>query len=228
MKHLLNLAADLRSYARRAGLTRIVNRLRRPGQNAYEDRFREALLRAVQPGDCVWDVGANVGYYTVQLAGKTGEGGMVYAFEPAPACADKLRLFNPNVKVIESALGDMETFLPLAVAEDPLASTHSLCTATQTSVQVRVATGDRLIATGEAHAPNVIKIDVEGFEIEVLKGLEDTLRTPQCRAVFAEIHFGVLDRRGDRYAPSRAAHLLQEAGFRTRWLDASHIAAVRS
>ena len=228
MKYFLRFAADLRSYARRSGLTRIVNRVRKSGSTVYEDRFSEVLLGAVRPGDCVWDVGANLGHYTAKLADLTGETGDVFAFEPAPACAERLRArFNHNVNVIETALGNTEAILPLAVSEDPLGSTHSLCDAGKGAVQVKVTTGDQLICVKKANPPNVIKIDVEGFEVEVLQGLQHTLRSTQCRAVFVEVHFGILDRRGDRYAPLKVASLLQEAGLQTRWVDASHIAAER-
>jgi FkbM family methyltransferase len=228
MRYFLRLTADLRSYARRIGLTRIVNAFRRSGSSVYEDRFAKALLGAVRPGDCVWDVGANVGYYTAKLADLTGEAGFVYAFEPAPACAASLRgQFGHKVTVIDSARGNVETFLPLAVADDPLASTHSLCSAAKAAVQVKVTTGDQLVCWNRVCPPNVIKIDVEGYEIEVLEGLGHTLRSSRCRAVFVEVHFGILDRRGDRYAPLKVAGLLQEAGLRTRWIDALHIAAIR-
>jgi hypothetical protein len=43
--------------------------------------------------------------------------------------------------------------------------------------------------------------------------------------VFCEVHFGILERRGDRHAPARIQWLLNAAGFEVRWADASHIAA---
>ncbi len=103
-----------------------------------------------------------------------------------------------------------------------------MCGAERSPFYVKVTTGDQLIAFKKVSPPNVIKIDVEGFELEVLQVLEHTLRSPQCRAVFVEVHFGILDRRGDRYAPLKVASLLQGAGHRTRWVDASHIAAERT
>jgi len=95
-------------------------------------------------------------------------------------------------------------------------------------VQVKVTTGDRLISCHGVLLPNVIKIDVEGFELEVVESLEQTLRGSDCRAVFVEVHFGILDRRCNRYAPSKVASLLQAARLRARWFDASHIAAIRN
>jgi FkbM family methyltransferase len=229
MGYLLRLATDLRSYGRRAGVTRLLNLLRVRRSRVYEDQFGAALLSAVQPGDCVWDVGANVGHYSITLAHLVGEAGCVVAFEPAPMCADKLRERAPTgLSVIESALGNVDGFLPLTVADNPLGSTHSLCEKAGRAMQVRVTTGDGLIARRATRSPNVIKIDVEGFELEVLEGLDRTLRGASCRAVFVEVHFGILDRRGHRHAPSQVVSFLQATGFRTRWVDASHIAALRN
>lgn len=207
----------------------MVNALRRFRSTTYEDQFCTALLGAVRSGDCVWDVGANVGYYTAKLSDLVGETGLVYAFEPAPSCAAKLReLASQNARVIETALGNVEAFLPLTLTEDPLGSTNSLCGGGGIAIQVAVTTGDALISRNVARPPNVVKIDVEGFELEVLEGLEQTLRTYDCRAVFVEVHFGILDRRGHRHTPSRVESLLQTAGFGAHWIDASHIAALRN
>jgi hypothetical protein len=59
---LASLTLRVRSLARRFGLIRVMNRLG-PIPN-YEDRFQRSLKDAIQSGDHVWDVGANVGLYT--------------------------------------------------------------------------------------------------------------------------------------------------------------------
>ncbi len=74
-------------------------------------------------------------------------------------------------------------------------------------------------------APNVIKIDVESFEEEVLKGLDRTLTRPELRSVLVEVHFAQLEQRGQMYAPARIEELLRGKGFKVVWLDPSHLAA---
>ena len=74
-----------------------------------------------------------------------------------------------------------------------------------------------------------MKIDVEGFEYEVISGMQTTLNAAQCRAVFCELHFEVLEKRGLRQNPARIVKRLRSLGFaKVRWLDASHISAHKS
>ena len=58
--------------------------------HGYESRFDNALLSHINTGDRVWDVGANVGFYTAKFAEKVGPTGVVVAFEPVRECFDLL------------------------------------------------------------------------------------------------------------------------------------------
>lgn len=230
-------SAELRALARELGVTPHLSRARSVlsrlvGERDYERRFSHALLRQVSPGDVVWDIGANVGFYTLPLRAAVGENGKVVAIEPTPTCFAELRKRTEhaaNVTCIQAALGDRTGSAPLAVDEHALSTTNSLFVASQIAktLDVRLTTGDDLVSTGEAASPNVLKIDVEGFEEEVLRGLDQQLARPSCRAVFCEVHFGILDARGERHAPARIVELLRAHGFGTRWIDASHLCAVR-
>jgi hypothetical protein len=75
--------------------------------------------------------------------------------------------------------------------------------------------------------PNVIKVDVEGFEEEVLLGMGDVLTSPELRSVLVEVHFLKLEVRGRATAPVRIEKLLKSKGFRTDWVDASHLVGTR-
>jgi hypothetical protein len=76
--------------------------------------------------------------------------------------------------------------------------------------------------------PNVVKIDVEGFELEVLSGMKQILANRALKAVGIEVHFKLLQERGLTRAPRQMESLLQEAGFLCSWPDSSHIFAVRT
>ena len=97
--------------------------------------------------------------------------------------------------------------------------------------RVNIATGDSIFSLGLAAAPAIIKIDTEGFELDVLNGmhvlLETALNRATLRVVFIEVHFAILAERGLSVAPGRIERLLAEKGFRNRWLDLSHLAAYR-
>jgi FkbM family methyltransferase len=229
-------SAELRALARGLGimphLSRargVLQRLR--GDTDYEVRFSRALMSQVRPGDVVWDIGANVGLYALQLSEAVGASGKVFAFEPMPACFAALTQRSQgcaNIQTIQAALGDRTGIAQITVDADELSTTNSLFVrgGAQT-LDVRITTGDALVQSGEVPMPAVLKVDVEGFEEEDLRGLSQTLANPTCRALFCEVHFGILDARGERHAPSRIVQMLRDRGFKTRWIDASHLGAER-
>jgi len=229
----LKFQTTIRSWARRLGLIstlkRIESVLKRNGSRD-ESNFCSALLESVRKDDCVWDVGANVGFYSDLLEARVGGSGLVCAFEPAPHCYEVLRRQeSKNLKVFNLALGQSETKLTLALDDNPLGTTHSLAQpASGASVTVEVMPGDLVLQRHGLRLPNVIKIDVEGFEEEVIAGLKNTLLNKECRAVFCEVHFSILDQRGQRHAPVRIEKALKRSGFSTRWVDSSHLAAIRN
>lgn len=231
----LEVLTRLRSIARKTGVLRLLSRFRGLGSRAYEARFDAALAGAIQPGDHVWDVGANVGHYTERFADRVGPRGSVVAFEPVPACFDVLTRRmrgRPSVMVRREALGASEGVVPMRLAEDPLGATHSLVGGLDPggsglTIDVPLRTGDAVWKTEGLQVPNVVKIDVEGFEEDVLRGMSEILANPSCRAIFIEVHFALLEARGTPNAPSRIVDTLTSRGFRTRWLDSSHLMARR-
>jgi FkbM family methyltransferase len=235
----LKARTEVRTLARKLGVLGQLGRLKRRaerllGREGYEQAFHRALQRAVRPGDVVWDIGANVGLYSREFARGVGPSGVVCAFEPMPACLAELRRAcadDANVRTFGLALGARAAELPLWTSVDPLGATHSLVEhhhhESADPLTVKVVAGDQLIDGGDAPAPNVLKIDVEGFEEDVLQGLARALARPECRSVLIEVHFAILEERGERHAPARIQSLLRERGFHVAWTDASHLAATR-
>jgi FkbM family methyltransferase len=229
-------SAELRALARGLGIMPHISRARSVlqrlrGETDYEIRFSRALMSQVRPGDVVWDIGANVGLYSLQLSEAVGPTGKVFAFEPIPKCFAALTQRSqgcPNIHPVQAAMGDRIGTAQITVDDNELSTTNSLFVPSGAqTLDVRITTGDALVQSGEIPAPAVLKVDVEGFEEEVLRGLSQTLANPACRALFCEVHFGILDARGERHAPSRIVELLRERGFKTSWIDASHLGAVR-
>jgi FkbM family methyltransferase len=223
----------IRNLGRRSGLNRWI--AARTGSGDYEDRFQRRMLGEIRPSDCVWDVGANVGFYSSMFSRAVGATGKVFAFEPSPTNFARLRSAVgslDNVVLIPMALGDMAGKMPFSEGNDAIGATSRLvdeaADRTRTTVEVEVRRGDELILSAKAGDPDVIKIDTEGFELEVIRGLGTTLRRPKLRALFIEVHFALLLGRGLADAPAQIERELESCGFSCAWSDASHIAATRS
>ena len=221
----------IRAFGRRVGINRVVSNM--TGSRNYEARFKELMLSLVRKGDCVWDVGANIGLYTTLFAEKVGVDGRVVAFEPSPANLQQLRQVVSgikNVSVMPLALGDRDATAFFRQGEDPVGATSRIVSAPDadaTGFEVDLIQGDTLVAGARVIAPTFIKIDTEGFELDVLRGLAKTLLNVQTRGVCVEVHFGLLEQRGTPDAPATIERLLQSAQFKCEWADASHIVAVR-
>ena len=225
------LLISIRKAGQKIGILKPLQRLyRRVSKSEYEQGFDEALMEAIRPGDIVWDVGANIGYYTRRFAEKTGDSGKVFAFEPSPAAAKEIWHACQGLEqvvVCELALSDVSGTFPFSMSEST-ATTNSLAGSTIPStaiINVEVTTGDA--ALREFAVPNVVKIDVEGYEPEVLRGMMSTLQSASLRAVFIEVHFSALNSRGCGAEPKKMVGLLKKSGLTVKWVDPSHIAAYR-
>ena len=226
---------EARSFARRIGVVKLIKHLQHLAgkDREYEVKFGRALREAVHEGDAVWDVGANLGLYTRLFSDWVGPNGHVVAFEPVPSCFSALRDQTKgchNVTTVNVGLGDARIQLPMHLAEDPQGATHTFVAPQQpngTIVELAVHPGDTLRETEQLPVPNVLKIDVEGFEPEVVRGLDATLRDANCRTVLCEVHFRLLESRGQKHAPEFIQRYLSDRGFSVKWIDASHLGAYR-
>ncbi|MFH0909270.1 MAG: FkbM family methyltransferase [bacterium] len=147
-----------------------------PGPNAI---LIELIARCAGPGAVIWDIGASVGVVSYKLATAGLNAAEIHAFEPHPQALAMLRsLFagHGHVHVHPFGLGAEAGELKLAlVGGDSSLSTVAGSRAGQEQVTVRVITGDDVVSKQTAPPPRVIKIDVEGFEAQVLQGLRRTV-----------------------------------------------------
>jgi len=165
---------------------------------AEYDAFRSVVV----PGTVALDIGANVGAYTLLLGHWVGGDGTVFAFEPSPAAFDGLsRHIELNglcgvVRPLRTAVGAQEGAAPLRVdvasgesrlvgpTECAPAETRGRAPAT---IATPVTTIDRFCAR-ERIQPSFVKIDVEGWELDVLRGARETIRRASALALFVELH----------------------------------------
>ncbi len=159
-----------------------------------------AFIEALTPASCVLDVGASFGLFTLGACTRV-TAGRVYAFEPAPAAADllarhvRLNAAEARVECVRAAVGDHEGACTLHVPPRSAMSSFARSNArlrpewddaAVTAIEVPVVTLDAFCA-GRGVVPDVIKIDVEGAEVLVLRGARDTLARHRP-VLFCEVH----------------------------------------
>jgi FkbM family methyltransferase len=205
---------------------------------AHERKLLTAMGLILSEGAVVWDVGANLGLYSIWLAKTVGPFGKIFAFEPEHRARTRLVqnvAFNglKNVEAIAVALGDRTGTVRFYACDDFASGTHSLFDSgpahRRESVTVEMRRGDELVEIGRAKLPSLIKIDVEGAELEVLAGIARTLRQRILQGVLCEVHSAVLAKRGFADGPRRVQTMLHDAGLTSqRWVDYSHLLAMRN
>lgn len=170
-------------------------------QLSWNPEEYRAFRGAVRPGSVVLDVGANVGSYTLLFAMWAGPAGRVFAFEPAPEAREGLRVHvalngvTERVEIVPAAaaasVGSARFQIDGASGGNAIASGAGSGTP---SIEVETTTIDAFCEHRRVR-PDVIKIDVEGAELAVLKGARRTLASPNVQA-FLEFHPSVWTSRG--------------------------------
>ncbi|MEN9573290.1 MAG: hypothetical protein RL514_1145 [Verrucomicrobiota bacterium] len=202
----------------------------------HERPTTAVFLRHVRPGMVVWDIGANVGFYSCMLSRLVGESGVVIAVEPnlqnIAALAENQRLSkSANIRALQCALSDHDG--EVVMVEDPGYSSinrvlEGQAQPQQGTITMQASRGDSLVEVGKIPAPIFIKIDVEGHELSVINGLTRVLERRECRGVLVEVHFGLLDQAGLAGAPDLIQRGLRNAGFRSlSWVSRSHLLALK-
>jgi FkbM family methyltransferase len=200
--------------------------LSRALREAFPDDYDSFIYKALDEagfrfdGAIVWDVGAHVGYHSLAMAKRIGTTGRVVAFEPNPVNAERFLLHLDNnldvagrIELRKCALSNLDGQHSLRFIPD---ANHwlSACSfldkgslpgdrmskdvyARFETTTVATAKADTLLEKGNVPAPTLMKVDVEGAEVEVLEGSRALLS--KHRPVIAmEVHnvvcmFGVQD-----------------------------------
>jgi FkbM family methyltransferase len=160
-----------------------------------ERPMQEALVRELRPGATFFDIGANVGFVTILASRLVGPAGRVIAFEPVPenaaAIRENLRLNGIDwAEVHEAAVGASAGHAKLIVSDVSAFSrlaTVNVPTGARGQIDVKVTSVDEFLAEGAAPPPDLVKVDVEGAELEVIDGMRQTLARHQP-AVLCEVH----------------------------------------
>jgi FkbM family methyltransferase len=167
-------------------------------------------------GDVFYDLGANVGFFTLIAARLVGPEGHVYAFEPSPRTAgalhDNVELNQlENVTVVEAAVSERDGTMAFDEVGEVSPEARLIPRGEQGTIEVRIVAIDSFVGEG-ARQPKLVKIDVEGHENEVVHGMAGTLRSARP-IVVCEIHQA---RHENEHEVER---MLQELGYFCSWLE---------
>jgi FkbM family methyltransferase len=176
--------AGLRIHAERRSLVWISGRV--------EDDVQDTIQKLLPVDGCFVDVGASIGFFTLLAARIVGANGSVVAFEPQPEAARSARrniALNgfDNATVVDAAVSSREGIVVLEDVGKATAHVAQADRPSRTGRKVSSTTLDHFLLGRPELEPDLVKIDVEGHELEVLEGMRETL-LKRCPALLIECH----------------------------------------
>ncbi|MFO7772801.1 MAG: FkbM family methyltransferase [Dehalococcoidia bacterium] len=183
---LMRLNIDDKGVARELALEGIRERL-----------CTETIQKQLRNGDCVLDIGANIGYYCLMESRLVGKTGKVYAIEPVPYNMNRLREnieLNgySNVETFQIAIGERDGKASLYLSDHPNWCSFYPPRVVKGEVEVDVLSLDSF--TENKRMPDMIRMDVEGFEYEILEGMPGILGSGAPLKYFVEFHPDMMGR----------------------------------
>ncbi len=192
-----------------------------------ETLIQKVLAERLKPGDVFFDLGANIGLFTLLAARIVGTSGEVFSFEPDSQNAARLRRnidrnqFS-NITVVEAGIWSSTGKLSFVAAEatSPDRGVGTFMLSSENAEVNRSGTLTQCVALDDfaktAPAPTAIKCDVEGAELEFLRGAQATLQKFRPW-IICEMHSTANDR--------AARELLSAWGYKLESLDETHVLA---
>lgn len=170
--------------------------------HSYEPELQRLLRHIDLAGGVCVDVGANIGLHSIEMSSLAGERGKVFAFEPEPhnfeLLVHNLRTNGcANVEAVNQAVSDGEGTAFMALSPINYGD-HRLATgdASSGSPQVKLTSLDRTLADVPDDAVRFIKIDVQGHEMQVLRGMTRTLERNKDAILMVEVSPDILPSMG--------------------------------
>ena len=211
-----------RNIGRALGITRLIGRV--IANKGYEQKFDDALDKAITNDSVVWDIGANHGIYTDKFFKILGTKGKLLAFEPNQELhknlIDKYKDIS-NVEILGIAVSNFTGETSFSKGDDDLAATSTIGDATDNSYKVAVEDINDLV--GRLTAPDVVKVDAEGAEAEILNRVASNLTFFENIKFFVEVHFGIIENNHDSDLFFKDLRVLKSNSREFVWIDPSHL-----
>jgi FkbM family methyltransferase len=162
-----------------------------------EELFTRTLQDTLQEGDCVLCIGANIGYYSLMEARLVGPRGKVYAIEPVPhnmkLLEDSIRLNNyGNIETFQLAMGQSDSMAKLYLSDHPNWSSFYPPRKVRRKIDIEVTSVDSFLKG--KRLPDLIRMDVEGYEYEIIIGMSGLLASGIPLRLFVEFHPDIMGR----------------------------------
>jgi FkbM family methyltransferase len=184
----------------------------------YEYEVRRFLVRQIQSGSTVFDVGASIGICTVPLAIRLGQHGRIYAFEALKSnygsLLHNIRLNNlANVVPVFAAVGDKEGTVNMPEVDS---GNCSLASESDRYSSVPAITLDEFAARHCINSIDLMKIDIEGSETKALRGASRLLSSGAIRHILIEFNPYWLKRMGS--SPDELYDLFEQSELAVNYL----------
>ena len=189
----------------------------------YEKNETNFVKDSVNKGDVVIDIGANIGYYTLMFAKLVGDTGKIYSFEPDPRnfliLEKNIQINGYNNVILEKkAVSNKLGKSTLYVNENSAGSSMHKPNNVVNQIYVDLITLDNYFEVN-AITPDFIKIDIEGYELNALKGMESILQSSDKTKIMIE--YNPLTKKEFNSDPMDNLTFLSELGFKFKDLNSS-------
>ncbi len=191
----------------------------------YEKETCQFAQKILRPGNVVYDIGANIGFFTILFSHLVGGNGKIHAFEPSRReffrlCGNVFRNKLNNVFVNQIGVAEQNGFATMAVMKDEkLGAYNTLGRVNHRFVRnaevnketIRLTTLDAYYQSCSSQIPDFLKVDVEGLEYKVFLGGQVMLKSDQAPIIVFELCDDVLE--GANNSSKDVCELLIQYGY---------------
>ena len=187
------------------------------GRVEHEEFTDIFLEKSLDTGDTFVDVGANVGYFSILAGNIVGGEGQVHSFEPYPKAYSILKMnteYRDNIKIYDIALSNVKGKSEFSIMDEGDRSSIGTNKNARKVVNIKKNKLDNVLNKGVPKV-DVIKIDVEGHELEVMEGAREVIRAYKPIIYFEYTYIY----RNNKYNFEEFENFLEEKKYSLKWVE---------